>query len=88
MVVEGLMSMPKQRLSLRHSSRPNHASWECNKAAKIALWPKFTTWTWQGVAQMVPQGCPFSLFIEPLGAVDKDTAPWWCLILDVSISNK
>jgi hypothetical protein len=37
---------------------------------------------------MVPVGCPLPLFIEPLGAVDKATAPWWRLILDASISNE
>jgi hypothetical protein len=31
------MVMPKPRLPLRHSRRPNHASWERNEAAKIAL---------------------------------------------------
>ena len=42
-VVEGRMVMPKPRLPLRHSRRPNHASWERNEAAKIALDPKFAT---------------------------------------------
>ncbi len=28
------------------------------------------------------------LFIEPLGAVDKATAPWWRLILDARLSNE
>jgi len=80
--------VPKPRLPLRHSRRPNHASWERNEAAKIALGPKFATWIWQGVVEMVPQGCPLPLFIEPLGAVDKATAPWWRLILDARISNE
>jgi hypothetical protein len=74
-VVEGRMSIPKPRLSLRHSSRPNHSSWERNKAAKIALGPKFATWIWQGVVEMVPVGCLLPLFIEPLGVVDKAKAP-------------
>ena len=87
-VAEGRMVMPKPRLPLRHSRRPNHASWERNEAAKIALGPKFATWIWQGVVEMVPQGCPLPLFIEPLGAVDKATAPWWRLILDARISNE
>ena len=82
------MTMPKPHLPLRHSRRPNHASWERNEAAKIALGPKVATWTWQGVVEMIPQGCPVPLFIEPLGAVDKATAPWWRLILDARISNE
>ena len=87
-VVEGRMVMPKPRLPLRHSRRPNHASWERNEAAKIALGPKFAVWVWQGVVEVVPRGCSLPLFIEPLGAVDKATAPWWRLILDARISNE
>ncbi len=82
------MVMPKPRLPLRHSRSANHASWERNKAAKIALAPKFATWTWQSVVEIVPRGCPLQLFIEPLGAIDKATAPWWRLILDARISNE
>ncbi len=37
---------------------------------------------------MVPLYCPLPLFIEPLGAVDKATPPWWRLILDARISNE
>ena len=86
-VVGGQLTMPKPRLALRPSRRPNHASWERNEAAKIALGPKFATWTWQGIVEMIPPGCPLPLFIEPLGAVDKATPPWWRLILDARLSN-
>ena len=86
-IVEGRLSMPKPRFALRPSRRPNHASWERNEAAKIALGPKFATWTWQGIVEMVPPNCPLPLFIEPLGAVDKATPPWWRLILDARHSN-
>ena len=81
-------TMPKSRFPLRPSRRPNHASWERNEAAKIALGPKFATWTWQGIVEMVPRNCPLPLYIEPLGAVDKATAPWWRLILDARLSNE
>jgi hypothetical protein len=81
-VVEGRLHMPKPRLTLRPSRRPNHASWERNEAAKVALAPKFAVWVWQGIV------CPLPLFIEPLGAVDKATPPWWRLILDARISNE
>ena len=87
-VVEGRLHMPKPRLTLRPSRRPNHASWERNEAAKIALGPKFAVWIWQGIVEMVPLNCPLPLFIEPLGAVDKATPPWWRLILDARISNE
>jgi hypothetical protein len=82
MVVEGRLHMPKDRLTLRPSRRPNHASWERNEAAKLALGPKFATWIWQGIVEMIPPGCPTPLFIESLGAVDKATDPWYRLILD------
>ncbi len=35
--------MPKDRLTLRLPRRPNHASWEHNEAAKLALSPEFAT---------------------------------------------
>jgi hypothetical protein len=88
MVVEGRLQMPKDRLTLRPSRRPNHASWERNEAAKLALGPTFATWIWQGIVEMIPPGCPTPLFIEPLGAVDKATDPWHRLILDARLSNK
>ena len=87
-IVEGRLCMPKPRFPLQPSRKPNHASWERNEAAKIALGPKFATWTWQGITEMVPSNCRLPLFIEPLGAVDKATAPWWRLILDARLSNE
>ncbi len=76
------------RFPLLPSRRPNHASWEQNEAAKIALGPKFAIWIWQGIVEIVPRGCPLPLFIEPLGAVDKTTSPFWRLILDALLSNE
>jgi hypothetical protein len=87
-IAEGRLVMPKPRFPLRPSRRPNHASWERNEAAKIALGPKFATWIWQGIVEMVPHNCPLPLFIEPLGAVDKATDPFYRLILDARISNE
>jgi hypothetical protein len=87
-IVEGRMTMSKSRLPLRPSRRQNHASWERNEAAKIALGPKFATWTWQGIVEIVPRNCPLPLFIEPLGAVPKATDPFWRLILDARLSNE
>ncbi len=43
MVVEDSLHMPKDRLTLHPSRRPNHASWERNEAAKLILGPKFAT---------------------------------------------
>jgi hypothetical protein len=88
MVVEGRLHMPKDRLILRPFRRLNHASWEHYEAVKLALGPKFATWIWQGIVEMIPPGCPTPLFIEPLGAVDKATDPWYRLIPDARLSNK
>jgi hypothetical protein len=85
-VIEGRLHMPKPRLTLRPSRQPNHTSWERNEAVKIALGLKFAVWVWQGIVEMVPWNCPLPLFIEPLGAVDKTTSPWW-RILDARLSN-
>ena len=71
-IVEGRLCMPKPRVSLLQSSKPNHASWERNEAAKIALGLKFATWTWQGIVELVPRNCPLPLFIL---SVDKATDP-------------
>jgi hypothetical protein len=87
-IVSGKLQMPKPRFAFRPSARKNHASWEQNEAAKIALGPKFATWVWQGIVEIVPRNCPPPLFIEPLGAVDKATDPWWRLILDARLSNE
>ncbi len=79
------------RLPLLPSRWTNQASWERNEAAKITLSRvshKFATWIWQGIVEMVARGCPLSLFIEPLGAADKATSPFWRLILDARISNE
>ncbi len=88
MVVGGQLQMPKPRFAFRPSARPNHPSWEHDEAAKTALGPKFATWAWQGIVEMVPRNCPLPLFIEPLGAVDKATDPFYRLILDARISNE
>jgi hypothetical protein len=87
-VVGGQLQMPKPRFTFRPSVRPNHASWERNEAAKLALGPKFATWAWQGIVEMVPRNCPLPLFIEPLGAVDKATDPFYRLILDARPSGQ
>ena len=87
-VVGGRLIMSKPRFPLRHSRLRNHASWERNEAAKIALGPKFADWIVQGIVEMIPRNCPLPLFIEPLGAVDKATDPLWRLILDARYSNE
>ena len=53
-VISGQFTMQKSLFALRPSRQPNHASWERNEAAKIALWAKFAIWTWLGMVEMVP----------------------------------
>ena len=86
-IVDGKLVMPKPRFPLRASWRKNHSSWEQNLPARRALGPKFAGWMAQGIVEVIPAGCPLPLFIEPLGAVDKATDPFWRLILDARISN-
>jgi hypothetical protein len=80
--------MPKPRFALCPSVRQNHASWERNEAAKIALGPKVATWVWQSITELIPRNCPLPLFIKPLGAVDKATDQWLRLILNARLSNE
>jgi hypothetical protein len=80
--------MSKSRFPLVGSRRPNHASWERNEAAKTALGVKFAAWMCQGIVEIHPPHCPPPLFIEPLGAVEKATDPFWRLILDARIYNE
>jgi hypothetical protein len=70
-VVEGRMVMPKPRLPLLHSRRPNHARWERNEAAKTALGTKFATWTWQGVVEIVPRAAPSRSSSNPWAPLTK-----------------
>ena len=87
-IVDGKLVMPKPKFPLRPSWRKNHASWENNHEARRALGPKFAAWMCQCIVEIVPPGCPLPLFIEPLGAVDKATDPFWRLILDARLSNE
>jgi len=87
-IVDGKLVMPKPKFPLHGSWRPNHPSWERNKDAKQALGPKLASWIAQGIVEVVPPWCPPPLFVEPLGAVDKATDPFWRLILDARISNE
>ena len=87
-IVDGKLQMPKPSFPMRGSWRSNHPSWETNDEAKRALGPKLAEWIAQGIVEVVPPGCPPPLFIEPLGAVDKATDPFWRLTLDVRISNE
>ena len=87
-IVGGKLMMPKPSFPMQGSWRSNHPSWERNEEAKRALGPKLAEWIAQGIVEVVPPGCPPPLFVEPLGAVDKATDPFWRLILDARISNK
>ena len=80
--------MPKPSFPTRGSWRSNHPSWEANAEAKQALGPKLAEWIAQGIVEVIPPWCHPPLFVEPLGAVDKATDPFWRLILDARISNE
>ena len=87
-IVDGQLVMPKPSFPMHGSWRSNHPSWERNREAQQALGPKLAAWIAQGIVEVVPPWCPPPLFVEPLGAVDKATDPFWRLILDARISNE
>ena len=66
----------------------NHPSWEKDREAKKALGPTIAAWIHSGILEWVPPSCPAPLIVEPLGAVEKSTQPYYRLISDARRSNK
>ena len=60
----------------------NHPSWEDNPEAQAALWPEIARMIWKGVLEYVSRHCRLPLCIVAVGAVPKNTAPFWRLITD------
>ena len=60
----------------------NHPSWENNPEAQAALWPEIARMIWKGVLEYVARHCRLPLCIVAVGAVPKNTAPFWRLITD------
>ena len=86
-ILEGKLVMPKSRFPAKPSWKNNHPSW--NLTAKQALGPSLASWISQGIVEVgIPGYCKMPLYIEPLGAVDKATAPFQRLITDSRLSNE
>jgi hypothetical protein len=86
-ILEGKLVMPKTIFPAKPSWKRNHSSW--NLKAKIALGPSLASWINQGIVEVgIPGLCRMPLYIEPLGAVDKATAPYQRIITDSRLSNE
>ena len=87
-ILAGHLSYPRDCWDWEPVSSANHPSWENDLAAKKALGPTIAAWIHSGILEWVPPSCPPPLVVEPLGAVEKSTAPFYRLISDARRSNK
>jgi hypothetical protein len=87
-IVDGLLAYPRDSWDWLPLRMDNHPSWERDEAAKEALGPTIAAWIHSGILEWVPPHCRPPLIVEPLGAVEKGTAPFYRLISDARRSNK
>ena len=81
--LEGKLDMPKSSFPAKPFWKPNYPSW--NLVAKTALGPTLAT---QGIVEVgIPGYHNLSLYTEPLGEVDKATAPFQRLLTNSQLSN-
>gem|GEM_PF-2417476 len=86
-IVDGNFTYPRKSWALTPSWMRNHPSWEDDPKAKEALGPTIASWISSGVLEYVPADCIPPLVVEPVGAVAKNSAPWYRLIMDARKSN-
>lgn len=86
-IVDGNFTYPRRSWAFAPSWKRNHRSWEQCDKAKWALGPTIGQWLLAGILEPVPRGCPPPLVIEPVGAVEKSTDPYYRLITDARLSN-
>lgn len=87
-IVDGNFTYPRRSWAFAPSWKRNHRSWEQCDKAKFALGPTIAHWLLAGILELVPHGCPPPLVIEPVGAVEKGTDPYYRLITDARLSNE
>ena len=87
-IVDGNFTYPRKSWALSPSWMRNHPSWEDDAKAKEALGPTIASWICSVVLEYVPADCIPPLVIEPVGAVAKNSEPWYRLIMDARKSNK
>lgn len=87
-IVDGHLVYPRDNWDWVPLRRANHPSWENDRGAKNALGPTIAAWIHSGILEWVPPFCDPPLVIEPLGAVEKSSAPFYRLISDARRSNK
>ncbi len=81
--------MPNLRFPAKPSGEKNHKNW--NLTAITALGPSLQAafWISQGIVEVgIPGYCKMPLYIEPLDAVDKATAPFQRLITHFCLSKE
>ena len=86
-IVNGLLVMPLRSWPTMCIHKSNHASWELDPAAQLALGPTIAKWLAAGNLELVLVGNPMPLYIEPCGAVKKSSHPWFRLITDGRVGN-
>lgn len=86
-IVDGHFSYPRDSWDWMPLFSDNHASWEHNLEAKLALGATLAAWLHSGILEYVPRHCLQPLIVEPLGSVPKSTPPNFRLISDARQSN-
>lgn len=86
-IVNGHFVYPRDSWDWNPLQTHNHPSWERNAEAKAALGPTFAAWIHSGIVEWIPSSCNPPLIIEPIGAVQKSTPPFWRMISDARRSN-
>jgi hypothetical protein len=86
-IVGGLLVMPLRSWPTMCIHLENHASWEENTEAKVALGPTIANWIASGKLEYIPIGALAPMVIEPVGSVPKSSSPWHRLITDGRAAN-
>jgi hypothetical protein len=87
-VLEGRFAISRLDLPMVPVFFKNHKSWTGNKEARDALWPVLAQYLIKGQFEYVRDGEPLPLCILPIGAVPKNTPPYWRLVLDCRYTNR
>ena len=87
-VLEGNYSISRSALPLTPVFLRNHPSWERDPKARAALWPVLAQYLIKGQFEYVADGARMPLCILPIGAVPKNTDPFYRLILDCRYVNQ
>jgi hypothetical protein len=87
-VLEGRYAISRADLPVVPVFFKNHKSWTANAEAREALWPVMAQYLIKRQFEYVRNGEPLPLCILPIGAVPKNTHPFWRLVLDCRYTNR